>query len=129
MEIFTGIDIVENRRIKDAIDKYGNRFLSKIFTNHEISYCSCKKNLHECLSARFAAKEAFKKAFFQAFKINLFFKEIEITGRKNLPAEISLHLSKEKASLIKTPFKSSVSISHERQFSVAVVVLYIDKMQ
>jgi holo-[acyl-carrier protein] synthase len=125
MEIFTGIDIVENERIKDAINRFGNRFLSKIFTEKEISYCSCKKFLHECLAARFAAKEAYIKAFFQAFSIKLSFSHIEIAGKEGAPAEIFLHLPENIQHQIKSSFKSTLSISHERNYSVAVVIIYV----
>lgn len=124
MEIYTGIDIVDNRRIKRAVERFGDRFLSKVFTQKEISYCFCKKNLHECLSARFAAKEAFIKAFYQAFQQAPKLIEIEIIGKKGKPAEIFLHSEKVKLISSKTPFKTSLSISHEKEFSVAVVVLY-----
>ncbi len=125
MEIYTGIDIVDNRRIKRAVERFGERFLSKIFTKKEISYCLCKKNLHECLSARFAAKEAFIKAFYQAFQQAPKLIEIEIAGKRGKPAEIFLHSKNLQAISSEKPFKTSLSISHEKEFSVAVVVLYV----
>ncbi|NPA54112.1 MAG: holo-[acyl-carrier-protein] synthase [Aquificae bacterium] len=124
MEIFTGIDIVENKRILHAIEKFGNKFLSRVFTKKEISYCYCKKNLHQCLAARFAAKEAFIKAFFQAFKIKLFPSQIEIIGKEGYPAEIFLHLPEKEKLKIENSYKSTLSISHERNYSVAVVIIY-----
>ncbi len=125
MKIYTGIDIVDNRRIKRAIDKSGKKFLSKVFTEREISYCSSKKNLHGCFAARFAVKEAFIKASFQAFGQAPYLNEIEILGKEGKPAEILLHSPKIQEIHSKTPFNITFSLSHEREFSVAVVIIYL----
>ncbi len=119
MKIFTGIDIVENDRIKKAIDKYGDNFLKRIFTQREIDYCFFKKNFIPCFSARFAAKEATIKAYYQAFGKTLSFKDIEILGKKNKPAEILLHNDKYHLNI-----NISLSISHEKNYSVAIVIIY-----
>ena len=129
MEIYTGIDIVENERIKNAVERLGDKFLHRVFTEREIDYCKQKVSFYPCLAARFAAKEAFIKAYYQAFKEKLFFKQIEVLGKKNSPAEILLHIGNSEAKQYKIPFKSSISISHENKFSVAVVVIYLPKVQ
>lgn len=91
MKIYIGTDIVENKRIKEAYEKHGEKFLERVYTEREIEYCFRKKEFLPCLSARFAAKEATIKAYYQAFKKTLTFKQIEILGYKNQPAEILLH--------------------------------------
>ncbi len=124
IQIHTGIDIVENERIKKAYEKFGDRFLKKIYLDSEIQYCKEKLNKYECLAGRFAAKEAVIKAFNSAFGVNLSFKEIEIKGKKNKPAEILLHLDKNKKNILSKPFKTSLSISHEKNYSVAIAVIF-----
>ena len=62
MILSVGNDIVENGRIKDTFDKFGERFLEKVFSKDEVEYCLSKKNAIPHLSARFACKEAFIKA-------------------------------------------------------------------
>ncbi len=119
MKIFTGIDIVENDRIKRAIDRYGDAFLRRVFTDKEIDYCLSKKDFISCFSARFAAKEATIKAYYQAFGKTLSFKDIEVLGKKNKPAEILLHYYKNHLNI-----NISLSISHEKNYSVAIVILY-----
>lgn len=57
-----GTDIIEIKRIKDAVEKWGERFLNKIFTKNEIAYCCKKKDPFPHLAVRFAAKEAVIKA-------------------------------------------------------------------
>jgi holo-[acyl-carrier protein] synthase len=62
MLIGTGVDLIEIERIAQSIERYGNRFLRRIFTDHEIEYCSRKRSSAESFAARFAAKEAGAKA-------------------------------------------------------------------
>jgi holo-[acyl-carrier protein] synthase len=62
MLVGTGIDLIEIERIAHSIERYGDRFLRRIFTDHEIAYCSRKRSSAESFAARFAAKEAGAKA-------------------------------------------------------------------
>jgi holo-[acyl-carrier protein] synthase len=62
MILGTGIDIIEIDRVARSIERFGDRFLHRIFTSGEIAYCSRKKNAAESYAARFAAKEAGAKA-------------------------------------------------------------------
>lgn len=57
-----GIDIIEIDRIKKSVEKFGDKFLNKIYTKTELSYCLNKANKYQHLAARFAAKEAIYKA-------------------------------------------------------------------
>jgi holo-[acyl-carrier protein] synthase len=57
-----GIDVVEINRIQQTIERWGNRFLQKVFTGTELRYCLARKNPTQHLAARFAAKEAVSKA-------------------------------------------------------------------
>ncbi len=122
--IYTGIDIVENKRIQEAIERFGNSFLSRVFTEKEIKYCTSQKNTIQCFSARFACKEACIKAFYSAFKKKLSFKEIEILGKQGEPAEILLHPNIEKNNIPIDSINISFSIAHEKKNSVAVVIIY-----
>src|ERR1035441_5678028 len=58
MIVGSGIDLVEIRRIQRAMDRYGRRFLGRVFTEEEQAYCLRKRNSAESFAARFAAKEA-----------------------------------------------------------------------
>jgi len=58
MIIGSGIDMVEIRRIQHSVDRYGSRFLDRVFTASEQAYCLRKRNSAESFAARFAAKEA-----------------------------------------------------------------------
>ena len=65
MEIKTGIDIIEVKRIQEAIERQGEKFLKKVYTVQEIEYCdNTGKMRYQHYAARFAAKEAIFKAIF-----------------------------------------------------------------
>lgn len=121
MQIFTGIDIVENSRIEKAVNKLGDRFLNRIYTEKELAYCLNKKSYIQCLASRFAGKEAVIKAFYQAFREKIFFKQIEILGKNGEPAEILLHLNKSPSN----KFQISLSLSHENNYSVASAIILV----
>jgi hypothetical protein len=62
MLIGTGVDLIEVERIARSIERFGERFLRRVYTDHEIAYCSRKRINAESFAARFAAKEAGAKA-------------------------------------------------------------------
>lgn len=105
-----GIDMVKVSRIKEAIEKNEN-FKEKVFTLKEIEYCEKKKNKYESYAARFAAKEALAKALGTGFR-NLRFKDIEIEN------DI---LGKPKISY--KDFNIKVSLSHEREYAIAIAII------
>lgn len=103
-----GIDIVDVSRIVDVVNRYGDRFLEKVFAEEEIEYVKSMKRMHESLAGRFAAKEAFMKAFGR----KLAWKDIKVLQTKGKPF-IHFHGKNYRG----------VSISHERAYAVSVVIL------
>jgi len=79
MIVGTGIDITEVERIEQAIARFGERFLNRVFTPAEIAYCRSKKNFAERFAARFAAKEAAMKALGTGLRQGVTWKNIEVT--------------------------------------------------
>ncbi len=108
-------------RIRDAVDRWGDRFLRRVFTEHEITYSYKKKEPYLSLSVRFAAKEAFIKAI--GSEIHLAMTDIEVINRAGGQPFIDV-----KARL-KTFFKERsircvhLSMSHEREYGVACVIV------
>lgn len=108
-----GIDIVRIERVKKIYERYGERFLKKVFSEREIAYCLGKRNAAECLAGRFAAKEAFYKALETDLQKKITLKEIEIladTSKRpyyNLPPHLD-------------GISTALSITHEREYAVAV---------
>ena len=122
----TGIDIVENYRIKKLLFKKKSNFKKKIFTNDEITYCEKKINIVNCYSKRFAAKEAFVKAMGTGFRKNINFKDIEIIN--NHYGRPDILVSTRIINKIKTLFKVKkfnilLSISDENKYAIASVII------
>lgn len=116
-----GNDIIAIERIKGSIDKYGERFLHKVFTNTEIEYSQQfgqKQFGH--LAARFAVKESFSKAigtgFSQGFKLN----EVGVVNEQS--GKPSIELSGRLLDLY-GQYTIHVSISHSDEYAIAMVVL------
>jgi holo-[acyl-carrier protein] synthase len=78
MLVGTGIDIIEICRIATSIERYGDRFLTRVFTPQEIAYCMRKKSSAESFAARFAAKEAGAKALGTGIQWGVTWREIEV---------------------------------------------------
>ncbi len=76
MILGVGIDIVNIQRFKRAIERWGDRFLNRIFTDGELGYYSDRERMGEFLAGRFAAKEAFIKAIGGRYGLSL--SDIEI---------------------------------------------------
>lgn len=122
MIIGTGIDIIKNSRIKNLTEKYGERFLKKIYTDAEIEYCQNKKETAASLAARFAAKEAVLKALGTGMRNNSW-QEIEILNNKlGKPEVILSEKTKKRAEEIKVK-SIFLSISHEKEYSIAQIVM------
>ena len=122
----TGIDIVENYRLKKLLLKKKSNFKNKIFTSNEIAYCEKKSNITNCYSKRFAAKEAFVKALGTGFRNNINFKDIEVV--KNHYGKPYLVINKKVINKIKTLFKVKkfnvlLSISDETKYAIASVII------
>jgi len=116
-----GVDIVSNERIRKAVERFGERFLKRVYTPLELEYCKKQADWIACLSARWAGKEAVLKAVYQSKGIVLKFSEIEILGDSGKPAKVRL-LREELKTL-----QVLVSLSHEREYSVAVAVIINSK--
>ena len=122
----TGIDIVDNCRLKKLLIKKKSNFKNKIFTNNEIAYCEKKSNITNCYSKRFAAKEAFVKALGTGFRNNINFKDIEVVN--NHYGKPYLLINKRVINKIKTSFKVKkfnilLSISDEKKYAIASVII------
>src|SRR5258707_10827012 len=123
MLIGTGVDLIEIERIAHSIERYGERFLRRIYTDQEIAYCTRKRSSAESLAARFAAKEAGAKALGTGISRGVNWLEIEVIrepgGRPSLrfrgrAAEIA-----ERMGVVHT----ALSITHTADLSMASVVL------
>jgi holo-[acyl-carrier protein] synthase len=118
-----GTDLVEIKRIKEALERWGDRFMNKVFTPGEIEYCSQKRNSSPNFSARFAAKEALVKALGIGMRRGVHWKDVEVTrGPLGKPV---LKLSGQAEAICKQEKIQGIflSLAHDREYSIALVVL------
>src|SRR5512136_1910168 len=78
MIVGIGIDIVNIDRIERLIARWGNLFLSRVFTEREIICCQKRARSPECFATRFAAKEAFLKAIGWGLRNGIQWRDIEV---------------------------------------------------
>jgi holo-[acyl-carrier protein] synthase len=78
MIVGTGVDITDVSRIKAAVERFGDRFLERVFTPEEVRYCTAKANPAERLAARFAAKEAGMKALGTGLRHGITWHDVEV---------------------------------------------------
>lgn len=117
-----GIDIVDVKRIEEAIDRWGDKFSEKVFTPAELEYSHKKAYPYNSLAVRFAAKEAFIKAVKAGEYLP--FTDIEVVNRDGGLPEVRLY------GRAKTVFAEKVnngiihlSLSHDRGSGVASIVI------
>lgn len=123
MIVGTGIDIAEVPRVRQSIERFGDRFFQRIYTPREIRYCDSKANRVERYAARFAAKEAAMKALGTGWNHGVRWRDCEVVrlpgGRPNIAfhgkaAEVAAKLGMKNASL---------SITHTSEQAFAQVIL------
>jgi holo-[acyl-carrier protein] synthase len=124
MVLGVGTDLMETKRIEESIERFGDRFLERVFTAAEIAYCQRKKkNAAESFAARFAAKEAGAKALGTGISRGVTWKEFEV--RREASGQPTLHLSGRAAELggAMGVRRMQLSLTHSRELAMAVVVV------
>ena len=124
MRIAHGIDIVSVKRITSAIQRGGDAFLKRVFTSAESKFCRGRAKRFEHYAARFAAKEAFIKALgdrAHAVALN----QIEVCKYPSGKPFLSLSAATLKNAGLNRKTQIELSLSHEREFAVASVILFL----
>ena len=116
-----GIDLVKIERMKAVADKWGKKFFERVFTEKEISYCYERKEPYLSLAVRFAAKEALIKSIGSEVFVPL--TDIEIVNFKNGKPVIEAKGKLEEFFKAKSIKHCHLSLSHEKEFGIACVVL------
>jgi holo-[acyl-carrier protein] synthase len=123
MVIGVGTDLIEIARIRQSIDRFGERFLRRVFTPREIEYCRRKKNAAESFAARFAAKEAAAKALGTGISQGVAWLELEVVRQPS--GKPTLQLSGRAAQRARGlgVARISLSLTHGKDIALAVVVM------
>ena len=123
MIVGTGVDIAEVPRIRESIERFGERFLQRVFTESEIQYCEQKASRFESYAARFAAKEAGMKALGTGWNHGVRWRDIEVVRQRGQRPTTRFHgqaaLFAEKLGATNV----ALSITHTREQALAHVIL------
>ena len=117
--IYTGIDIIEIPRVAGVLERYPERFLTKVFTQDEQRYARGKAHR---LAARFAAKEAVMKALGTGIR-GVPWRTVEVVRMPRQAPEVVLHGTALVRAQLLGVTRIALSISHSREFAVASVVM------
>lgn len=122
MIIGIGVDLVDVKRFESIIYRWEQRFLKRIFTDKEISYCNTKKHPAQRFATRFAAKEAFIKALFPRDQKGIRLRDIEIDQRDKRPV-INLYGEAKRLAGERNISRMHVMLSHDGNYGIANVIL------
>ena len=120
-----GLDATEIPRIADTIARFGNRFLTRIFTGGEIAYCQARRHDAQHFAARFAVKEAAMKALGTGRSHGVLWKDVEVV-RTGGPPQLQLHGAAARRFDQMGGRSSVVTITHTDTLAMAQVILMGD---
>ncbi len=123
MILGTGVDIVEVSRMRDAINKWGDSFLTKIFTPKVIEYSNSRRFSFQHFAARFAVKEAVVKAFGDPRRNPIRWTEIEVLNDDEGKPIIEFHDDALKIKKKKKINDVIISMSHSKNYAIANAIL------
>jgi holo-[acyl-carrier protein] synthase len=117
-----GIDATEIDRVRELLDRYGDRFLHRIFTDGEIAYCLAHRDPAPSLAARFAAKEAAMKALGTGRSIGVLWKDVEVVRRSG-PPRLNLHGGAARRLQGISGESTLLTLTHARDLAIAHVLI------
>jgi holo-[acyl-carrier protein] synthase len=123
MIVGSGIDLVEIARIQQSRERYGARFLNRVFTAAEQAYCLRKRNAAESLAARFAAKEAGAKALGTGISHGVNWLEIEVVREPGGRPSIRFHGRAAQIAEHMGVARTALSLTHTADLAMASVLL------
>ena len=123
MILGTGVDITEVARVREAIERFGDRFLRRVFTPAEVEYCATKRNNVERLAARFAAKEAALKALGTGLRHGISWQNVEVRRQPGSRPTLAFSgVAAEFADRLGVKH-IALSLSHTAEQAIAMVIL------
>jgi holo-[acyl-carrier protein] synthase len=123
MIVGSGIDLVEIARIQMSMDRFGQRFLDRVYTAAEQAYCLRKRKAAESFAARFAAKEAGAKALGTGIRNGVNWLEIEVVREAGGRPAIQFHGRAAQVAARLGVTHAALSITHTTALAMASVVL------
>ena len=119
-----GIDIVKLSRMEQVIQRWGNKFLRRTFTQREIEYCSSKTFPGQHYGARFAAKEAVFKALGTGWNHGVNWLDVEVCIDPD-SGQPSILLSGKCLEILgdSSSFRVLISLSHDKEYAIAQAMI------
>ncbi len=118
-----GVDLVECARIQHSLDRFGDRFLHRVFTEGEIAYSQSMKFPARHLAARFAAKEALSKAFGTGIGKSMGWKDIDVHKKPSGEPFVVLEGGAKQLAAERGVAKVWITLSHTDNHAMAAIVL------
>lgn len=118
-----GVDIVENARIEHSLERFGDRFLHRVFTAGEIEYCQSMKYPARHFAARFAAKEAVSKAFGTGIGRAMGWRDIDVHRHDSGQPFVVLERGAKELAAQRGVAAIWISLSHTDHHAAAMIVL------
>ena len=118
-----GIDLVECARIQHSLDRFGDRFLHRVFTDGEIQYSTSMKFPARHLAARFAAKEAVSKAFGTGIGKAMGWRDIDVRKKPSGEPFLVFAGGAEQLAKSRGVSKALITLSHTEHHAIAIIVL------
>ena len=123
MILGTGVDLCEVGRIRQSVERFGARFLERIFTPAEIAYVERKANRFERYAARFAAKEAGMKAIGTGWRGGIRWQDFEVANLPSGKPTLRLHGRAEEVARRLGVREINLSMTHTAEMAMAMVVV------
>lgn len=120
-----GVDIVDVARIRDMVERHGERFLRRVFGDDELAYCMRFSEPFPHLAARWAAKEAVAKALGTGFSQGVTWRSICVVHAPNGEPMVLLTGNAQKLAASLGVRKIWLSLSHTREYATAVAVMEV----
>src|SRR6185369_4798083 len=118
-----GVDLTEIPRIISTIERYGTRFLQRIFTEGEIAYCMRRRHAAIHFAGRFASKEAAMKALGTGHSQGVLWRDIEVVRQPGGPPQLKLHGGAARRFAKIGGRTSQLSISHTDTLAFAQAII------
>jgi len=113
-----GVDLIETERVAQSIERFGERYLKRVYTPRELQYCNGRV---DSLAARWAAKEATAKALGSGIG-DVSWQEIEVVSQTNIQPQLQLHGAAADLAAQLDISHFLISLSHTKEHAIAFVV-------
>ncbi|HNT34024.1 MAG TPA: holo-ACP synthase [bacterium] len=117
-----GLDLVDVERVRNCLERYGERFKGRVFTEKEVAYCDRYRYSYENYASRFAAKEATLKALGIGKSRGVAWTDVEVTRNPGEAPKILLHGKAAEIAENLAIVRLHVSLAHERDIAQAIVI-------